>query len=92
MIKRIFTNFTIKNSELKLLGLDIPDVIVLIISIFIVFIFSILKEKKRNIREELSKKNIVIRWIIFYILIFSIIIFGAYGKGYVPVDPMYADF
>ncbi|MBD8922108.1 MBOAT family protein, partial [bacterium] len=55
-------------------------------------IVSIKHEKNICLRENLSKKNIVVRWIILYILIFSILIFGAFGPGYEPVDPMYADF
>ena len=51
-----------------------------------------MKEKNINIRDEISKKNIVIRWIIYYAIIISILIFGAYGVGYRPVDPMYANF
>lgn len=92
MIRKILTNFSFKLSEIKTLGLDIPDYIVLIIAIIIVFIISLLKEKNINIREKISNKNIIIRWIIYYALIFSIIIFGTYGTGYQPVDPIYADF
>lgn len=56
------------------------------------FIISILHEKNINVREEISKKHIVIRWIIYYAIILAILIFGAYGTGYKPVDPMYANF
>ena len=92
MIKKIFTNFNITISELSSLGLDIPDYLVLFVSILLVLVISILKENNINIRKEIEKQNIIIRWIIFYILIFSIIIFGAYGVGYQPIDPIYADF
>ena len=66
--------------------------IVIFVSLIVVFVISLLKEKGHNIREDISKKNIVLRWFLYYLLIFAIIIFGAYGSGYVPVDPMYADF
>ena len=92
MFKRVFTNFNINTKELLSIGLDIKDYLIIFIALIVVFIISILKEKKINIREEISKKHIVIRWIIYYMLIFSTIIFGAYGPGYVPVDPIYADF
>ena len=40
----------------------------------------------------IAKRNVVIRWAAVYALIMFIIIFGAYGKGYVAVDPIYANF
>ena len=92
MIKKIFTSFKVSSFELSSLGLDIPDCFILVISLLAVFIIGIKREKDINIRENISKKPIVIRWIIFYVLIFSILIFGAFGPGYEPVDPMYADF
>ena len=58
----------------------------------IVFVVGLMHEKNINIREKISQKPIAVRWTIYYILIFSILIFGAFGPGYDPVDPMYADF
>ena len=96
MLKRIFTSFnlhnTLKSNQLFILGLDIKDYFIIIVTLVVIFIIGILKEKNHNIRNEISKKNIVIRWMIYYMLILSIIIFGAYGPGYIPVDPIYADF
>ena len=56
------------------------------------FIISILKEKGFNMREKIANRNIVLRWTIYIALILSVIIFGAYGVGYIPVDPMYANY
>ena len=92
MIAKIFTSFKFSLKEVSSLGLDFPDFFILIIALLIVLIVSILKEKNINIREKIKEKPIVIRWIIYYLLIFAIIIFGAFGPGYEPVDPMYADF
>lgn len=92
MIKKIFTNLSFKITELSTLGMDMLDYFVLIVALIIVFVISYLKEKNFHIRDKISKYNIIIRWAIYFILIFSIIIFGAYGPGYQPVDPIYADF
>lgn len=72
--------------------IDLQDFIIVGVMTLIIFIISILKEKGINIRESVSKKNIVIRWILYYALILTLIIFGAYGVNYTPVDPMYAQF
>ena len=92
MLKKIFMFIPIKTGEIMTLGLDIKDYIVLIISIIFIFVIGLLKEKGHNIREEVAGKNIIIRWILYYAFILIILVFGAYGIGYVPVDPIYADF
>ena len=95
MFKKMFTEFTLKSfadGTILKLKMDVQDFIIIGIFTVIIFIISILKERNINIREEISKKNIVIRWTIYYAIIISIIIFGAYGIGYRPVDPMYANF
>ena len=95
MMKKVITNLNfepLKNGEIESLGLDGKDYIVLVLAIVIIMVVGIYKEKNVNLREEISKKKIVLRWAIYFALIFGIIIFGAYGEGYVPVDPIYADF
>lgn len=74
------------------LGIDKQDFFIVGVMTLVILIISILKEKGINIRESISNRNIVIRWCFYYALIFSIIIFGAYGVGYIPVNPMYAQY
>ncbi len=78
--------------ELLRYGLDGKDYIVLFISIIVLFVVGILREKNINIREKIAEKPIYVRWLIYYLLIFSVILLGAYGSEYIPVDPIYADF
>lgn len=68
------------------------DLLVGAIFLGIIFIISILKERKVNVRENVEKSNVVIRWAIYYFLIFGVIIFGIYGKGYDPKDFIYGGF
>lgn len=93
MLKRMFTKlFVLSKNEFYRFGLDMYDVILIIIGLLVVLFISILKERNINVREKIEKKHIVIRWLIYYLLILSIIILGAYGNSYAPVDPIYADF
>lgn len=93
MLGKVFNNFMdFNNGEFFSLGLDIKDFIIVLIALIVVLIVSVLNEKGIHIREKISKQNIVLRWLIYYALILAIIVFGAYGQGYIPVDPIYADF
>lgn len=98
MFTHIFSNFNFKsitNGTLLNTGLnnlDIKDFIIVGITLILVFIVSILREKHISVREVVSKIPLPIRWMLYYILVFYLLTFGAYGAGYVPVDPMYANF
>ena len=95
MFKRIVCNFSLAsvfNGSVFTMGFDRHDALIVAIVCLAVLIVSILKEKNINIRENISKKNIIVRWTLYYALILFIIIFGAYGTGYKPVDPLYANF
>lgn len=95
MFRNIFTSFsleTLKDRSIFKLGMDIQDFIIVFVAVFIVFVIGILRERGIHVRESLSKKNTAVRWAVSYALILFIIIFGAYGAGYIPVEPIYANF
>ena len=95
MFKSIVTDFTfaaINDEMLSKLGTDRLDLIIVGITMLIIFVVSILNEKGIIVRDSLNKKPVYLRWAILYALIIYIIVFGAYGFGYVPVDPIYANF
>lgn len=92
MLTRTFSDFTFSLNEVLTLGIDNRDLSVLILSLALIFVISYLKEKKVNIRACLAAQPLPIRWSLYYALVMSIIIFGAYGTGYIPVAPIYADF
>lgn len=91
----IFSNFTFKNifdGTIMKFGLDGYDYLIIIITLIIVFTMSVLKEKDIQIRDRISNMNIGVRWAIYLALIMFIILFGAYGPGYVAIDPIYANY
>ncbi len=78
----VFNPEILVNGRLFELGLSKANFAVLGFSILILFFISILQEKGFNIRQKLSEQRIVIRWAIYFIFLFYILIFGNYGNGF----------
>lgn len=95
MFKTMVTKFTLSSINLaflKDLKLDKYDLIIVGVVLLAVFIIGILKEKGVNVNEKITQSKLPVRWAVMLLLILSVIIFAAYGTGYAPVEPMYADF
>jgi len=95
MFKKILTEFSLSSfvdGTLLNLGMDLYDYVVVLLAVLLVLAMSILKEKGISIRDMVASKPIYVRWAIYYSIIMLIIIFGAYGEGYAPIDPIYANF
>ena len=103
MLRRIFTDFgnpfskyySIKDTLITLVGsinYNIRDLYIVAVAAAIILAVSILQERGVSLRESLQKRPVWLRWCVWYALILFILIFGAYGAGYVAVDPMYANF
>lgn len=94
MIKSMFTCFNpwiLWNQSIYLLGLDAKNVWILIFSILVLWIVSFL-QTRFSVREKLSEQGIVFRYIIVYIAVFAILIFGIYGPGYDSAQFIYGNF
>lgn len=95
MFCMMFTDFTfnsLKDGSLFKCGMDKYDYLIIIVSAVLLFVIGILQEKGIHIRSSIAKKNIAVQFAVYYALILFIIIFGAYGAGYIPLDPIYAGF
>lgn len=95
ILKGIFTNFTldkVMDGYMFILGIDPADFVVVAITLAIVFAVSLYNEKGKSVRRLLATQKTPVRWAVLYGLILFIVVFGAYGYGYIPVDPMYANF
>jgi len=60
-------------------GLGYKGMLVLGIAILILFFISIAQERGVNIRESFARRNIVLRWIVYYFIILYTLLFGVYG-------------
>ncbi len=95
MFQKILTHFTldtVHNLSILTFGLDKYDFLILLIFALMLFVVGIIQEKGISIREVMAKRSFVVRILFFDAMIMAIIIFGAYGIGYVPLDPIYASF
>ena len=51
-----------------------------------------MQEKGLVVRDVIARRTLAARWAVYYIGIFSVILFGAYGAGYRIIDLIYAQF
>ena len=79
------------DGSLLQLGLELKEWVVLILSLTLLWIVSVMQQKG-SIREWLAKKNIVVRWMLLYALLFWVILMGNYGPGYSAAEFIYQGF
>lgn len=77
---------SIKRGTSNGMGLTPEDYFVLAGGFVLVLIVGIISKKGIDIREKLSKLPFIFEFVIFLGLLFTIIIFGAYGEGYLTAD------
>ena len=95
MLRTMFTSFTldsVKNGTLFSLGVDRHDFLILAVTVCMVLAVSVLQERGGCLRERIAAQKTGVRWLIYYGAILYLVIFGAYGNGYLPIDPIYAGF
>lgn len=63
-------------------GLNIDNWILLVIAMAVMIVIDITMFRGGNVVDKIFEIKLPIRWIILYVLIFGIIVFGVYGPGY----------
>lgn len=94
MYGSIFTNLNLGEllkSGFMGLGLKLSDYIVLILAILTVLTVSLI-QRRGSVRVKLSAKPVLVRYAVYFLLVFSILIFGAYGIGYDASQFIYSQF
>lgn len=93
-VKQMFSSFNLWifwDGTLYGMGLDYKDWCVVVIGLLLVRQISIMQGKE-SIREVIARRNIVLRWMVYYGAFFAILIFGMYGAGYNASDFIYGNF
>ena len=74
-------------------SLDVQDILMIFFGAFIILIISIIQERtQKSVRDIISEKKLPVQWIVYILLVMSIIIFGNYGPGVSPADFVYMQF
>lgn len=95
MLRSMFSTWNpqvIFNGSLLTLGLDWIEMTIAIVSLGILLIVSVLKERGISIRESISQKKLPVRWCIWYALLFYTILLGYYGPEYSAAEFIYQGF
>ncbi len=79
------------NGGLLRLGLTVSDYFVLILAVLLILYVS-LASRSVGYRELLAARPLTVRYLAYFILILSILIFGAYGVGYDSSQFIYSQF
>lgn len=95
MAWRIVTDWSfspILKGNLFAYGIDGPDTVLVALFLVFLMVVGIMQERGVKLGETLVSKSWPVRIAVYYAAICFLVIFGAYGIGYIPVDPIYAGF
>ena len=95
MFGKIFTDFRgsqLIDGTLLKLGISEADYGAVFFGFLVVLAVGVIHEKGISIRDKVAGFRLAPRWSIYYGAILLVIILGAYGPGYRPVDLIYAGF
>lgn len=95
VFKSIFTDFApwkLVDGTLFTLGINRPQFVVVMLAIALLIFVSVKQEQGIHIRQWIAARPLVVRWIIYYAVIFSVLVFGAYGVGFNAASFVYMAF
>jgi D-alanyl-lipoteichoic acid acyltransferase DltB (MBOAT superfamily) len=84
-----FMHFGRIRSRLNAMGMGGYDWLILMASILLLFTISVLQENGIVIRDRLESRPLVVRWIIYFVIIIFLMVFGIYGPGYDATEFIY---
>jgi len=95
MFGQIFSQFTlatIGSDALFAIGMDGDDFALVALCTALIIAADVARERGHGFIDFVIDKGPVALWTTIFALAMSVVVFGAYGFGYAPVDPLYAHF
>ena len=82
LLKASAAIFTKKINPLAFLGgIDLASLVIITYGCAALLIVSLLGERGVRVREALDRKNIVVRWAVYYLILFSVLSLSSNGSG-----------
>lgn len=95
IIGRMFSDFNpwiLTDGGVLAFGLDGSQWFVLLTACMILFAVSCFRSRGISIRTNILSENIYVRWIIYFVILFTVLVFGIYGPGYNESQFIYFQF
>ncbi len=95
MLSKICSSFTLDGmlkGTVFTMGIDRLDCVIIALAVAFILFVDIIKERGGEPCATILKGGALVRWSAVAAVFLFVVMFGAYGPGYVPVDPMYAQF
>lgn len=95
MFQAMVTDFRFDSITPTLLGklhIDGFDFLVVGVMLLLIWGVGMLQERGYHVREQILAGKPVVCWSVLYVWVLCLILFGAYGMGYTPLSPIYANF
>lgn len=95
IFRNLFTEYNpwiLTDGSIFSLGLDAKDWNVLLVALLFLIVVDALRYCKINLTELFMKQNLWFRWVILYIGILAVVLFGVYGPRYDAAQFIYFQF
>ena len=79
------------DGSLFTLGLDVIEGAITLLSLLLLCRVSVMQQKE-GVRDRIAKKALPVRWMMWYVLLFAVILLGCYGPGYSASEFIYQGF
>ena len=73
-------------------GLDMKNMYLMYLCILLIIVVDVCHEKGIHFRQWLMQQSIVFRYVVYYVAVFAIIVFGIYGPQFSSASFIYQAF
>ena len=89
---REFSLDTLADRTIFTIGMDKMDWLIVAAMLVVIFLVSLLRERGKPVGPRFWQTYILPRYGLCCLMLLAVVLFGAYGYGYVPLEPIYAGF